>query len=435
MKLAARWIAATAALLLAAQLAAEPAPSSSPTIDRLAQLGDAARAAAVQAFWTEREGRGPLIEPGTRPAFSRVTFLFRDTPAVRTVTLDAPLGALLVAPGELPEQAGHLRHVPGTDIWALTIEARNDLRTAYHFVITDSSPRPRHRPDALNPRRFAPDTPEEGSLLELPAAPPQPWADGAAPAGRWERTSMTGADHRAHDVFIYYPPGYDAHRARPYPVLVAQHSIEFGLEMPLGRILDRLIADRAIQPLLVVTTEEGGEGVDAMDRLAGHVGGELLPWLRSRANATRDPAQIAIAGASQRGLAAAYVAWTHPDVARGILSLSGAFYWSPPGDAEPEWLARQIARSRARKPLRFFLAAGELETVVTPRNQGHYPLATTRHLRDVLNAAGYQLCYATFYGGHGAVNWQDALGAGLRCLFRANGTTAHAPPRRRGYPN
>ena len=413
------WIIALIALLPPAHLCAQSPSPSSPIIDWLGNLNDLARPAAVQRFWAEREGNGPLIEPSTRRGFSLVTFVFRDAPGVRTVALETPLGALLARAGEPLDQAGRLRLVPGTDIWALTIEARNDLRTAYHFVIADASPRPRHRPDPNNPNRFAPDTPEEGSLLQLPAAPAQPWTSSTSPRGRWERTSMTGRDGHAHDVFIYYPPGYDAHRSRPYPVLVAQHSIEFGLEMPVARIADLLIANRDIPPLLIVTTEEGGEGVEAMEALASHLRTELLPWLRVRANAARDPAQIAIAGASQRGLSAAYVAWKHPDIARGVLSLSGAFYWAPPADAEPEWLTRQIATSRERTPLRFFLAAGELETVATVRNQGLYPLATTRHLRDVLEAARYPVCYSPFYGGHGAINWQDSIAAGLRCLFAA----------------
>lgn len=66
-----------------------------------------------------------------------------------------------------------------------------------------------------------------------------------------------------------------------------------------------------------------------------------------------------------------------------------------------------------RRPIRFYLAAGELETFVTPGNHGHYLVGTNRHMRDVLVARGYDLEYVEFNGVHSELNWQDWLAAGL----------------------
>lgn len=68
-------------------------------------------------------------------------------------------------------------------------------------------------------------------------------------------------------------------------------------------------------------------------------------------------------------------------------------------------------------PLRQFIAAGSLETVVTPTNRGHYMVASNRHLRDVLLARGYDLTYWEFTGVHSDLNWQDRLARGLTTLL------------------
>lgn len=44
----------------------------------------------------------------------------------------------------------------------------------------------------------------------------------------------------------------------------------------------------------------------------------------------------------------------------GVSDQSGSYFWSPPDDPEPEWLARQFARM-SRLPLRFYMDVGLLE--------------------------------------------------------------------------
>ena len=65
------------------------------------------------------------------------------------------------------------------------------------------------------------------------------------------------------------------------------------------------------------------------------------------------------------------------------------------------------------RPVQLYVAAGELETVVTPGNAGHYMVATNRHFRNVLLAAGYRFTYRELNGVHSELNWQDGLAEGL----------------------
>jgi len=105
-----------------------------------------------------------------------------------------------------------------------------------------------------------------------------------------------------------------------------------------------------------------------------------------------------------------------PDAIGAVLALSGSFYWAPRGEARYEWLPARVARE-PRKPIRWFVASGSLETVVTPGNHGHYLVGTNRHLNDVLIAKGYTHFYEEFAGVHHEANWEDALATGLRRLL------------------
>lgn len=87
-------------------------------------------------------------------------------------------------------------------------------------------------------------------------------------------------------------------------------------------------------------------------------------------------------------------------------------YWRPGGESEYGWLPRLYAESPER-PVELYVTAGELETVVTPGNAGHYMVGTNRHFRNVLSAAGYRFTYQEFNGVHSELNWQDGLAEGL----------------------
>jgi enterochelin esterase family protein len=226
-------------------------------------------------------------------------------------------------------------------------------------------------------------------------------------------------------VYIYLPAGFDAERVDPYPVLVGLDSYSFGIGMPGALLLDHLIATNAIPPtVLIAANLPAGDGLEQMDVTADYVADRLLPELRRDLNLATEPRYVVIAGTSRRGLIATYVAFTRPEVIGNVLSLSGSFYWKPDGETEYEWLTRRFATERMRV-LRLFVAAGNLETLVTPTNRGHYMVATNRHLRDVLHARGYNHTYWEFAGAHSALSWQDALAVGLTSLLNQGQPASH----------
>jgi enterochelin esterase family protein len=62
-------------------------------------------------------------------------------------------------------------------------------------------------------------------------------------------------------------------------------------------------------------------------------------------------------------------------------------------------------------PLRFYLAVGTFE--IDREGGGGGILESTRHLRDVLLAKGYQVHYQQFVGGHDGLSWRGTLADGL----------------------
>jgi enterochelin esterase-like enzyme len=69
--------------------------------------------------------------------------------------------------------------------------------------------------------------------------------------------------------------------------------------------------------------------------------------------------------------------------------------------------------SSSVKRLRFYLDAGSAEFDATG---GTGILASTRTLRDVLRAKGYQVHFQEFAGGHDYLGWRGTLADGLIAL-------------------
>ena len=199
-------------------------------------------------------------------------------------------------------------------------------------------------------------------------------------------------------------------------------------DIPTPAILDDLLAAGRIRPLVAVFVANASPEARNVD-LACHppfaefLAQELVPWVRRSYRVTDDPTRAAIAGSSLGGLAAVCAAVKSPDLFGNVLSLSGAFPWSPSGE-EPEALARQLATG-PKLPLRFYLEAGLEETVARPG--GTSLLASNRHLRTVLEARGYAVEYHEFNGGHSIQYWQASLPNGLIALFGFGETTPPPP--------
>ena len=281
----------------------------------------------------------------------------------------------------------------------------------------------------------------------MPEAPPQPWIakNPSAKSGIVVQEKFkSDLLNNERDVWIYEPPDYSASGA-PCALVVLFDGRAYNSIIPTPTILDNLYAARRIPRTIAVLVGDSDRGRDLIptSELAASIATELVPWIRARYHVATDSRQVVIGGSSAGGFVAVYTALHHPDVFGSVLSQSGAYFRSPdfrnyganrapaavPGDGDRHdleelmdrgvaettgWLAKEVI-DRPKLPLRFYLDAGLFEVDLTGSSIGI--LESTRHMRDVLLAKGYEVRYQMFVGGHDYVNWRGTLADGLVTLI------------------
>ncbi len=407
---------------------------ASPRLKQLYNTLKSASSGAIDAFWSEIAATStPLIEPlPDAEDRSLVTFLWRDKGDAADVRLISLITGL---------QNNELQRIPDTDIWFRSEIVDRDIRATYQFhPISKASPPSPSRPfdshihDPLNPNTYTfekDDEDPEGfelirSVLTMPDAPLQPF-NTSAPLDshgslRMHRLKSTVLENERR-VWIYTPHGYDPEVKAGYPLLVVLDGTAFARMSPLCAILDNLIAAGQIPPVIAIMPCSLSMTIRFQelllnDQFNAFLVQELMPWAHSSLHVSRDPDHVVMVGASAGGLAAAYAAFEHPDTFGNVLSLSGAFgfspgFLSPDWQGEHEWLTRRIARSD-RRSVRFYLSVGRLETqsLLDPRG-GPNLVVANRHLRTILEIKGYDHWLHEFPGGHDMISWQGVLPHGL----------------------
>ncbi len=221
-----------------------------------------------------------------------------------------------------------------------------------------------------------------------------------------------------HRVWVYTPPGYDAHRAQPYDLVVAFDGEEYLETIPLPAILDQMT------PAVAVLIDNGGDGARIAElgnsaKYARFVGEDVVDWMRAHYNVTRDPHRTLITGSSAGGLGAAYVALKYPERFGNVVSQSGAFWRGNEGSNEApyEWLTGQYARA-PKRDIRFVLEVGSLETRGALGGAAPSILEANRHLHAVLVEKGYDVTYKEVAGGfHAPESWRKTLADDLALLL------------------
>jgi enterochelin esterase family protein len=400
----------------------------SPGIATLQKELDAGNPTALAKFWEDLK-RAPFVESIPDDArHCHVTFVWRAKEPLENVVVVSALNFNRF-------EQGRMERLADSDLWYKTYRLRDDTRLLYMFVTNDPltdwsklKPKEAHqrsaamRPDPLNPIQHGPknDGGYRHSVLELPKAPPQRWVERRpkVPAGTLTETKFKSQildNERA--VTVYTPPGY-TREGPAYGLLVVFDRGRYMSDelVPAPVILDNLLDAEKIRPLVAVFVGNVNRNKElpCYAPFAEFLARELVPWVRREYRVTDEPSQTIVAGSSYGGLAAAFAALKHPEVFGNVLSQSGSFYWWAPGEDEHEWLIRQFVASR-KLPVRFYLDVGLLELGI-PRRHAPTAVAANRHLRDVLQAKGYEVHYEEFNGGHDHFNWRGTFADGLLAL-------------------
>ena len=190
--------------------------------------------------------------------------------------------------------------------WRGTVGPLKPWMYYYQFIVDLTA-----KKDTSNPTKVTSEP--NWSTFLAPGKAARPLTD--VPAGKGGKvetftyTSAVAGQERSS--LVWTPPGYDARRTKPYPVLYLQHgggqNYTDWVEMGRARqILDNAFVDGKLVPMVVVMSN--GNVSDFTKELLENI----VPAARTRYNISHEPAQQALAGLSMGGFQTYAVLTSHP---------------------------------------------------------------------------------------------------------------------------
>ena len=228
-------------------------------------------------------------------------------------------------------------------------------------------------------------------------------------------------------ITVYIPRQHKLGSESPF--MVSHDGPKAKPNMGLPRILDNLIAQERIPPIIVIQIANGGGDAQGHQRgkeydnmsglFAEYIETEVLPRVEKnfQLKLTKDPEGRAAMGSSSGGSAALIMAWFRTDLYRRVLTTSGTFVnqaW--PFDSKfPDgaWgFHKTIIPESPRKPIRLFISVGDRD-LLNPnvmRDGMHDWVEANHQMAKVLKSKGYEYQYLFCRGsGHGIGNAKAQL--------------------------
>jgi enterochelin esterase-like enzyme len=256
------------------------------------------------------------------------------------------------------------------------------------------------------------------SSFEIPATPPQPWTLRPAVARGVVHSHgfRSPLQDRDRPYNVYTPPDYDPAGRTAYPLLVLLPGTP-GIESDwvtsglAHRVFDNLLADRAIQPMVVLMPRsdvltQTGTRADNFKAFEPLLLQEILPDFEKRYRVEKKPELRAIAGYSLGAELAVSVGLRHPELFRSIGSFSGSLIEA---DFEPR-LGQQLAapEAMARTVRLLWIACGS----------GDLLMPGNRRLDEVLTQKKVPHTFREIPGYHTTPTFRTELVEFLPLLFR-----------------
>jgi enterochelin esterase-like enzyme len=210
-------------------------------------------------------------------------------------------------------------------------------------------------------------------------------------------------------VAVYIPAGYVA--GTPAPFIVVQDGMSATYRNNLPPILDNLIHEKRVPPMIAVMVHHGGGDGQGSERgleydtVSGlyttFIETEVLPRIAKDYGVafTTDPEGRATMGGSSGAACAFTMAWFHPELYRRVLSYSGTYVnqQSPINPESPrgawEYHATLIPNTPA-KPIRIWMHVSERDNRYTAQEETwHNWVLANERMAAALKAKGYAYQY------------------------------------------
>lgn len=232
------------------------------------------------------------------------------------------------------------------------------------------------------------------------------WAD----TGELSDNQRISSKHLGYDLQyrVYVPEGVSAGQALPsLYVTDGQWYLAGG---GLGQLIEQMIDDGRIEPLVAVFVDSGDPDNPAENRrnsefmcnqrYADFFAGELIPAITAQQPVSQAREDRVILGMSFGGLNAACFGIMLPEVFSGIAMQS-------PASAAHVDVVRELYEEAAKLPLKIFLSVGT-------KNDN---LTAVRRFRSTLLKKNYDLTYHKVREGHDWDNWRPLLDDVLLTFF------------------
>ena len=224
-------------------------------------------------------------------------------------------------------------------------------------------------------------------------------------------------------VTVYVPAQYQAGTEAPFMVVHDGPGQAGGYKT----ILDNLIAQKRIPPIVLIAIQNGGGDAQGHERgkeydnmngdYATYIETEVLPRVEKNCDVklTKDPDGRAAMGNSSGGSAALIMAWFRNDLYHRVLTTSGTFVnqaWPfDPKYPDGAWgFHETLIPKEPKKPIRIFISVGDKD-LLNPnvmRDGMHDWVEANHRMAKVLKEKGYEYQYLFCLGqGHGIGNAQQ----------------------------
>jgi enterochelin esterase family protein len=221
-------------------------------------------------------------------------------------------------------------------------------------------------------------------------------------------------------ITVYVPAGYSEGTEAPFMVVHDGPAASKEPKSNLQPVLDNLIAQKRIPPVVVIHIQNGGGDAQGHERgkeydtmngdYATYIEDEVLPRVEKncKVKLTKDPDGRAAMGCSSGGSCALIMAWFRTDLYHRVLTTSGTFVnqaW-PFDDKYPDgaWGFHETLIPKAeKKPIRLFIQVGDKD-LFNPnvmRDDMHDWVQANHRMAKVLKEKGYEYQYLFCQGsGH-----------------------------------